>query len=95
MRYFRTATAVTYEAIRAQFDAAYGYPNPETKTLTAIPPAGEAPTDTSARVYLVASQAECEYPAVAAMLPTLLSSGAAEEVTAAEYAEQFPSPLPA
>jgi hypothetical protein len=44
-------------------------------------------------VYLVASPAECEYPAIAERLPTLLASGMVQEVTAAEFAAQFPSPF--
>jgi hypothetical protein len=91
MRYFRAATAAVYEAIRAELDAAYGYPSGG--TVTAITPAAEAPVDGAGRVYLLASQAECEYPAVAERLPGLLASGAVAEVTASEWDALFPSPV--
>lgn len=93
MRYFRAINVETYEAIRSQLDAAYGYPNAETKTVSAIPAAADADADGQGRVYLAASPAECEYPAVAAILPQLLAAGVVEEVSASEYAATFP-PLP-
>lgn len=92
MRYFRSAPAV-YERIRSQLDAAWGYPNAETKTLTAIPPVSELPTDDQGRVYLAISAAYCDYILPSQMLPELLASGAVEELTAAEYAAVFPTPL--
>jgi hypothetical protein len=90
MRYFRAANAAVYEAIRAELDAAYGYPSGG--TLTSITPAAEAPADDAGRVYLLASQAECEYPAVAERLPGLLASGAVEEVAAADWDALFTPP---
>jgi hypothetical protein len=93
MRYFRAANIDVYEAIRADLDSVWQYPNPATKTTTAITPGSEAPVDTAGRVYLVASPAECEYPAIAERLPALLSGGMVQEVTAAEFAEQFPPPI--
>lgn len=92
MRYFRAANAAAYEAIRADLDAAYGYPTEDGKTVTAITPAAEAPVDYAGRVYLLASEAECEYPAVAERLPGLLASGMVEEVTAADWNALFPLP---
>jgi hypothetical protein len=93
MRYFRAASVAVYEAIRADLDSVWQYPNPATKTATAITPGSEAPTDAAGRVYLVASPAECEYPAIAERLPTMLASGMVTEVTAAEFAAQFPPPV--
>ena len=93
MRYFRTASVAVYEAVRADLDAAYGYPKPDTKTKTSITPWDQAPTDAAGRVYLIASEAECDYPAIAKRLPTLLGSGMVDEVTAAEFFAQFPSPF--
>jgi hypothetical protein len=90
MRYFRAATAAVYEAIRNELDAAYGYPSGG--TVTAITPAADAPVDGAGRVYLLASQAECEYPAVAERLPGLIASGAVQEVTAADWDALFPLP---
>lgn len=93
MRYFRAANAAVYEAVRAELDAAYGYPSADGKTVTAITPAAESPVDAAGRVYLLASQAECEYPAVAERLPSLLASGAVEEAAAADWDALFPSPV--
>lgn len=93
MRYFRAATTGVYEAVRSDLDAVWGYPNSTTKTSTSIPPGSVAPTDAAGRVYFVASPAECEYPAIAERLPALLASGMVQEVTAAEFAAQFPSPF--
>ncbi len=94
MRYFRSTSAV-YEAIRAQLDAAYGYPNAETKTITSITPAADAPHDEQGRVYLAISADYCEYNLPAKLLPQLIASGAVEEITEAEYqaAVQTPDPL--
>jgi hypothetical protein len=93
MRYFRADSSAVYESVRAEFDAIWGYPNEQTKTETAIPPASVAPMDPAGRVYLMASQAECEYPAIAERLPALLSSGHIEEIDAEEYSSQFPPPF--
>lgn len=93
MRYFRAESAEVYEAVRANLDDAYGYPSEATKTLTAICPASDAPTDSSGRVYMIASEVECEFPAVASLLPQLLGSGLAEEVDSEQFAEAFPSPF--
>lgn len=90
MRYFRAANAAVYEAIRAELDAAYGYPSAGAQT--AITPAASAPVDSSGRAYLMASNAECEYPAVADRLPSLFASGMVEEVTAADWDALFPLP---
>lgn len=93
MRYFRAASVAVYEAVRADLDAVYGYPNAETKTVTAINPASDLAADAEGRVYLVASAAECDYPAIAERLPALLASGIVEEVTEAEFAAQSASPV--
>lgn len=94
MRYFRSLPTV-YESIRSRLDAAWGYPNDETKTLTAIPPAAELPVDQQGRVYLAIDAAYCDYILPSQMLPELLASGAVEELTAAEYEAALPPrPLP-
>ena len=90
MRYFRAITAV-YESIRAQLDAAYGYPNSGTKTLTAIPAASDLPTDAQGRVYLAISAEYCDYILPSEMLPQLIASGAVEEVDAAAYSVLLPA----
>lgn len=91
-RYFRSTPSV-YEQVRATLDAAWGYPNEQTKTLTAIPPVGELPADQQGRVYLEISAAYCEYVLPSQMLTELLASGAVEEVTEQDYAALFPSPF--
>ncbi len=92
MRYFRAITAV-YASVCDQLDAAYGYPNAETKTERALPLAADLPTDAQGRVYLAISQEYCDYILPSEMLPQLLASGAVEEVDAAAYAALLP-PMP-
>jgi hypothetical protein len=81
--------------VRAALDAAWGFPNAETKTQTAIDPADTAPRASDGRVMLVISSEYCGYEPAATMLPQLLASGAVEEITEAEYqaAVQPPDPL--
>jgi hypothetical protein len=90
MRYFRSTPAV-YGSICSQLDAAYGYPNAETKTERSLPLAADLPTDTQGRVYLAISQEYCDYILPSEMLPQLLASGAVEEVDAAAYAAVLPA----
>jgi hypothetical protein len=89
MRYFRSSPSV-YADICAQLDAAYGYPNAETKTLRTLPLAADLPSDSQGRVYLAITDAYCEYILPSEMLPQLLASGAVEEVTAAVYEALLP-----
>jgi hypothetical protein len=91
MRYFRTTPAI-YAGICSQLDAAYGYPNAETKTQRTLPLASDLPADADGRVYLAVDAAYCEYILPGQMLPDLLASGAVEEVDAATYAALLPSP---
>lgn len=89
MRYFRSTPAV-YVSVCAQLDAAYGYPNAETKTERALPLADTLPTDSQGRVYLAIDAAYCDYILPSEMLPELLASGAVEEIDAATYAAVLP-----
>lgn len=89
MRYFRSTPAV-YADICAQFDAAYGYPNAETKTDRTLPLATDLPADGQGRVYLAVDAAYCEYILPGEMLPELLASGAVEELTEAQYVAAVP-----
>lgn len=89
MRYFRSTPAV-YADICAQLDAAYGYPNPETKTQRTLPPVEALPTDNQGRVYLAISAAYCDYNMPSELLPQLLAAGLVEELTAAQYAAVLP-----
>ena len=88
-RFFRSTDAV-YDAIRSQLDEAYGYPNAETKTLTSITPAADALHDAQGRVYLAIAADYCDYNLPAELLPQLLSSGAVEDITEADYLALLP-----
>lgn len=92
MRYFRSTPAV-YALICDQLDAAYGYPNAETKTERALPLTADLPGDSQGRVYLAISAAYCDYILPSEMLPELLASGAVEEIDAAAYAAVLPPVL--
>ena len=92
MRYFRSTPAV-YGSICSQLDAAYGYPNAETKTERALPLAADLPTDAQGRVYLAISAEYCDYILPSEMLPQLIASGAVQEIDAATYAAVLP-PMP-
>ena len=93
IRCFRSSESV-YEAIRSQLDLSWGYPNAETKTLTSITPASEAPRDNAGLVYLAVSAEYCEYNLPSELLPQLLASGAVEEITEAEYQAVVNQPIP-
>lgn len=93
MRYFRS-TPVVYESVRSALDLAWGYPNADTKTQTAIPPAASLPSDQLGRIYLAVPDTYAEYEAVAAMLPSLVASGQIEEVTMTQYLEVLPKTVP-
>lgn len=89
MRYFRSTPAV-YASICAQLDAAYGYPNAETKTERTLPLVDALPADGQGRVYLAISAEYCDFILPGQMLPDLIGSGAVEEVNAATYAALLP-----
>jgi hypothetical protein len=90
MRYFRSSPAV-YASICSQLDAAYGYPNAETKTERTLPLAADLPADGQGRVYLAVSADYCDFILPGQMLPDLLASGAVEEITAAQYRSVLPA----
>lgn len=90
MRYFRAYPEV-YEQVRLALDSAWGYPNSETKTDTAIPPSAELQSDAQGRVYLAISAEYCGYILPSEMLPGMLASGSVEEVGAAEYEALSPT----
>lgn len=89
MRYFRSTPAV-YEQINATLDAAYGYPNAETKTLRTLPQTADLPSDAQGRAYLAVPQEFCDYILPSEMLPQLLASSAVEEVSEAAYRALLP-----
>jgi hypothetical protein len=90
-RFFRSSAAV-YEAMRTQLDAAFGYPDGVTETVWQ--PLASAMRDSRGRCLLAVHASSCERPAVAAMLPQLIASGAVEEITAGEYQPAIHAPDP-
>jgi hypothetical protein len=91
MRYFRAFPDV-YAQICSSLDAAYGYPNPETKTERTLPLAEHLPQDSVGRVYLAVSAEYCDFILPAQMLPDLLASGSVQEASEAEYTAILPTP---
>lgn len=91
MRYFRSTPAV-YASICSQLDAAYGYPNAETKTERTLPLATDLPTDAQGRVYLAIDAAYCDYVLPSQLLAELLASGQVEEVTEETFRALLPTP---
>lgn len=81
-RFFRSSAAV-YESMRLQLDAAFGYP--DGVTLTVWTPVSQALTDAQGRCLLAVHSSSCDRPAVASVLPSLLASGAVEEIDEATY----------
>lgn len=94
MRFFRTADDAVYEQTRLGLDAAWGHPTPDGKTQTCIEPAATAPRDQQGRIVLAVNDEFCAYEAVAAVLPSLLASGAVEEISEGEYRASLPVPTP-
>jgi len=88
-RYFR-CTPDVYVVVCTQLDAAYGYPNAETKTSRALPLASELPADQDGRIYLAIAAQYCDYVLPSEMLPQLLAGGAVEEIDAATYLQELP-----
>ena len=80
MRYFRSNVSV-YESFRAALDAAWGYPNTETSTDTALPPAETLPADVDGRVYVAVPDEYCNYELPSVLLPQAIAAGAIEEIT--------------
>lgn len=83
-RYFRASSAV-YEQIRQTLDAAWGYPDATRKTETCMRRASELPRDQQRRIYVAMPSEFCEYEAVAAVLPNMLTLGAIEEISRDQY----------
>lgn len=87
MRFFRS-DAATYEAARSTLDAAWGFPSDAAETC--ITPEPLAPHDDQGRVLLAVNDEFCGFDAVAVILPAMLSGGAVEELTEAEYWASVP-----
>jgi hypothetical protein len=89
IRFFRS-TAAVYADICAQLDAAYGYPNAETKTQRTLPLADTLASDHDGRLYLAVPAEFCEYNLPRELLPQLLAAGLVEEITAGQWAAVQP-----
>lgn len=87
-RFFRGAVA-TYEAIRADLDAAWGLPN-EKGTATCISPAATAPKDSQGRVLLAVNDEFASWEPAATLLPQLLASGVVVEISEEAYRAALP-----
>lgn len=86
MRFFRClAGDEAYEAARLALDAAWGHPNPSTKTSTCFDPAAVAPRDGVGRIVLAVTEEFCLFPAAEQMIAMMIGGGAAEEITEADY----------
>ena len=93
-RYFR-ASAATYESMRLGLNSAWGMPNAGTQSCYTAADNPAVPKDADGMLYLAVHSDWCEWPAVAAVLPDLLASGAVEEVTRDAYLSALPvGPLP-
>lgn len=88
-RYFRSTDEILSQ-VNAQLDAAYNYPNAETKTNTTLPPPADCPHDEQGRVYLAVDDTYCDFILPSQMLPQLIEIGAVEEIDAAAYAAVIP-----
>jgi hypothetical protein len=89
MRFFRTANHALYETIRLDLDAAWGLPREGQETC--YTPLAQALRDPQGRVLLAVNDEFCEFQQVAAILPSLLSSGVIEEIDAATYRASLPA----
>jgi hypothetical protein len=87
MRIFRTSPQA-YEAIRAQIDAAFGYPyfsDPENPTVatteTCMPPVKSAITDADGNAYIALADEHSTLPQIAPALAALIADKTLIEVS--------------
>lgn len=90
-RFFRSSDEIL-DQFNAQLDAAYNYPNAETKTNTTLPPPGDCPHDSQGRVYVAVDDAYCDFMLPSHVLPLLIEAGLVEEIDEAAYAAVVPTP---
>lgn len=88
-RYFRSTDEILAQ-VTSQLDDAYGYPNAETKTLTALPAPSDCPHGPDGMVYLAIDSEYCDYILPSQMLPQLLDGGLIEEIDEAAYLSILP-----
>lgn len=88
-RFFKAAPAV-YEAIRAQVDAAWGYPTEHTQTC--IPPADEQHKAADGDCIIGVKVEWTTWEPVATLLPQLLAAGQIAEIGESDYWAYMPQP---
>jgi hypothetical protein len=86
---FFSADEAIYESVRLSLDSAWGH-GPDTGTASAYEPATAAPRSSDGEVLLAVRSQFAEYPAVAAVLPSLLESGAVREISEQTYRAALP-----
>jgi len=89
---FFAAYPDTYESVRRSLDAAWGHPN--AIALSCYRPVEVALRDASGRALLGVRSQFCDYAAVSALLPSLLASGAVQEITREQYDDAIPKTGP-
>ena len=88
-RFFRASPEV-YESLRAQIDAAWGYPTPHTQT--SIPPAAEQHKASDGDCIMGVKAEWLDWEPVATLMPHMLDLGAVVEISEAEYWAAMPEP---
>lgn len=86
-RFFRAPDAV-YEAIRAQVDAAWGYPT--AFTATCVPPAAEQWHDASGWCVIALSVDWLSWPPLPSLVGGAVQSGLVEEIGEGEFWRSMP-----
>lgn len=83
---FFAAQPEVYEMIRTTLDAAWSLPN-QKGTMTCLRPASDvgSPRDSEGRVVVAVLPEWCEWEPASTMLPQLISTNMAEEISASEY----------
>ena len=88
MNRFFTVEPTAYEQTRLALDAAWGFPQGE----TSIEPLATAPKDQSGNVLIAIRSLHCDMEPFKSAVEGLLASGAAIELTQAEYGGALPAP---
>jgi hypothetical protein len=86
-RFLKAAPAV-YESMRAQIDAAWGYPTPHTQTC--IPPAAEQFKAADGDCIMGVKAEWCGWEPVATLLPEMIAAGLVKEISEADYWAAMP-----
>lgn len=90
-RFFKAPPEV-YESLRAEIDAAWGYPTLHTQT--SIPPAAEQFKAADGDCIMGVKVEWTTWEPVATLLPQMLAIGAVEEISQADYFSAMPQPSP-